>query len=484
MLSRRTCSILPTGAILPFTIFAALCACADSYADVEDDAEEELAIEEDVEAWTPRFGESSYRSPGCNNPLALNAGTYDTSLTVSDGPSPRNYRVILRSGYNRNTPHALMFFMHSCEGDHRHAHSTVAQSMQAAGIPTITVGPSSAVADERGNQDAQGTDGQKCWNLNLDWYDVKFVEELLDYVLDNYCIDTRNIFFNGGSSGSFGAQGIGCHTQATAITGDRGGIHHPNAQFPNFPETAAPSDGACEPIPALLGFARQDNAVPYDIFAPVSREFWRRNNQCGTTSSRDTTTEAQVCTSSHTNCRCERYSGCAAPFVMCSWDGGHDVSGIGATASAWWFSQFIDGGVSTPPPNPPQTCTPSAQNFVADIRVDPSHFPLTPFCDRCRSVGVAGGNGQRAEFMVRWSNGFDPQAGADTNTQWIEERPTMTPRPYLRIEGTASELRFSSSTDGVTWRSDLTTTNALSGTIAWTSSTPDATVVSRTLSCP
>src|SRR5690606_19990965 len=84
VLSRRTCSILPTGAILPFTIFAALCACADSYADVEDDAEEELAIEEDVEAWTPRFGESSYRSPGCNNPLALNAGTYDTSLTVSD----------------------------------------------------------------------------------------------------------------------------------------------------------------------------------------------------------------------------------------------------------------------------------------------------------------------------------------------------------------------------------------------------------------
>src|SRR5690606_24960973 len=127
---------------------------------------------------------------------------------------------------------------------------------------------------------------------------------------------------------------------------------HPNAQFPNFPDTPVPSDAACGPIPTLLGFARHDEAVPYDIFAPVSRDFWRRNNQCSTSTTRDTTTESRVCRSGLQNCRCDRYSGCQQPFVFCAWDGGHGVTAIGASVAAWWFSEFIDGSTAAPSPPP------------------------------------------------------------------------------------------------------------------------------------
>lgn len=402
---------------------------------------------------------------------------------MSEGPASRDYRVVLGSQYDRLEPHALLMSMHGCGGSHLSTGGYGNQNFESLGIPAITVGPSSAIVDARGNSDAMGTDGSKCWNLNVDWYDINYIEELIEDVLDTYCIDTRNIFFSGGSSGSFAAQGIGCYTQATAITGGRGGIHHPSSNFPDFPETPVPSDAACGPIPVLLGFARQDQAVPYEVFAPPARDFWRRNNGCSATTTRDTVTEARVCHSGVENCVCDRYDDCDEPVVICEWDGGHDATAIGSAVSVWWLSQFLDGGSGTTPNPPPlPDCTPSAQDFIADIQIDPAEFPLSPWCDQCRPSGVVDGDGDTAQFVVRWGGGFDPRTPQDSGNQWIEERPGYVVRPYLRIVGEGTTLTLSSSTDGVTYRADWSGTNPLSGSIDW-SAAADSMVVARSLTC-
>src|SRR5690606_27186284 len=117
-----------------------------------------------------------------------------------------------------------------------------------------------------------------------------------------------------------------------------------------------------------------------------------------------------------------------------------------------WFSEFIDGGAPAPSPPPPGNCTAAANDFVATWRIHASAFPLQPWCDECRPLGVRDGQGQLAQFVVRWANGFDARAPGDTAHQWIEERSAYAARPYLRIEGTGTTLRLSSSTDGVSYR--------------------------------
>jgi len=282
-------------------------------------------------------------SPGCANPGSLAAGTHDLTHPAGSGPSPRPYRLVLPGGYDPSTPHALFFSMHACGGSYDATSGALAERLEtAAGLPAITVGPDSLIVDADGDGDAQGSDGPKCWNLNRDWYDVAFIADLYQHILDTYCVDTRYVYFGGGSSGSFGAQGFGCYVGATAIVGERGGVHHPE-DYPNFPPTPAPPDDACGPIPVLLGFSREDTTVAYDPFAVVASEFWSRNNGCEPTAMVDAQTQDVVCAAEVTDCRCERYEGCEAPFVLCSWAGGHDVTAIGPTTQAWWYSKFVRG---------------------------------------------------------------------------------------------------------------------------------------------
>lgn len=421
-------------------------------------------------AETLRFGQAEYRSAGCSTASEIpSTRFYNDTLTMDEGPEIREFRVGVPTNYDPTEPHALYLSMHACGGTHESVNSNLADRMGNDGIPTITLSPNSAVADASGNADAQGSDGVKCWNLNLDWYDVSFVEALIDEMMETYCIDTRNVFFSGGSSGGFGAQGIGCYAGATAITSDRGGIHHPTnvSWSSDYPQTEPPTADACGPIPAMLGFARQDTVVPLDPFEVVSRQFWHDNNGCSDETTRDFEAESVVCHDGLSNCECERYVECAAPLVICMWDGGHESASMGPVPSSWWFEQFIDGGTVDDPRNddPPSSCEADAQTFVAEFEVDPSMWPLTPFCNECGAFGVEDDGGESVAFAIRWSSGLDPQASGDDDFQWIEQRPTETNRPFLRISTEDDRLLVESSTNGIDYRIDVDVLNPLTGPI-------------------
>ncbi len=269
----------------------------------------------------------------------------DAKLDVERGPSPRPYRVI--GAADEESIPALFLSMHGCGGDHRVATAGVRNVLAAQGVSVLTVGPDSAVADASGDGDGRGDDGAKCWTLDPAGYDLSFVERLLESVRSEVCVDEAPLFIGGGSSGGFAAQAFGCRLGATAIASDRGGVHHPEGLF-NFPPTPPPPAEACGPIPTLLGFARDDEVIDYETYAPVAQMFWRENNACGSGSERDAQTEAVVCRAGLPACRCDRFVDCDAPVVTCAWDGGHDAYGVGPEAMAWWFARSLSADTDGP----------------------------------------------------------------------------------------------------------------------------------------
>lgn len=459
---------------------------------------------------SPRFGEAEHLSPGCGTrPPQVQGLFFNESMTLASGPSPRDFRIGLPPNYDPNEPHALFFSFHACGGSHTSVNGLTADAMRNTyGIPTITVSPNSAIADAGGNRDAQGTDGQKCWNLNPSWYDLAFVEAVRNHMLENYCIDERNLFASGGSSGSFASQGFGCRMEVSALAGDRGGIHHPQNVF--FDQTPPPEPSACGPVPTLIGFAMGDPTVPFSPYGETSRDFWIENNECAETSTQDLEAEARVCHSGLTGCTCQSYDGCAEPFVLCTWDGDHSATSMSPGTSAWWFQQHLDGGGSVPSETgtgtgaEPSTsgsvggsedssttgsssstgagsgsvatstsegdetgaseCVVYADDFVLTMDVDPSAWPIAPYCDQCQSAGIEDAFGGYADFQVRWSNGLDPRLPGEVGLQWVEQRPTHANRPTIQVVGSGSQISMLSYAGGVS-RTDLTGANPLSGEV-------------------
>jgi polyhydroxybutyrate depolymerase len=278
---------------------------------------------------------------GCGNPVA----TGDSSPTLIVGGNTlladveRQYELHVPSTYDANTPTPLVFLHHYMSGAWPipNIHNSMTISWPGPITPIVVRPRALALSSD----DPEGT--PRAWNLNLEWSDVEFIQALKNHLRATYCIDDNRIFHEGESSGSFGAQGTGCYTQASAIVGDRGGILHPQHAVTNwgFPLTPVPPSAACGPTPALLGFANDDLTIPYDTYAVPTIDFWVENNECSNSAQYDATATTAVCNNpAIENCTCQRYDDCTADLVVCTWDGGHGASEIAQPEAAWWFTQI------------------------------------------------------------------------------------------------------------------------------------------------
>jgi poly(3-hydroxybutyrate) depolymerase len=277
---------------------------------------------------------------GCGNPVA----TGDSAHTMTIGGNTlladveRQYELHVPSTYDANTATPLVVLHHYMSGAWPvpGIHHALTTNWSGPVAPIIVRPRALALSTE----DPGGT--PRAWNLHLEWSDVEFILALKNHLRATYCIDDTRIFHHGESSGSFGAQGTGCHTQASAIVGERGGILHPQHAATNwgFPLTPVPPSAACGPTPALLGFANDDPTIPYDTYAVPTVDFWVENNECTGDAQDDATATAAVCNNpTIQNCVCQRYDDCTADLVVCTWDGDHGASEVAQPEAAWWFSQ-------------------------------------------------------------------------------------------------------------------------------------------------
>ncbi len=324
----RSSSRLPSPAlsrpVLGAGLLAALCGFA-------------AAANEPMPERAPGAGEAiALPSPGCADPIDPRQDPdysdihgIDLLLTMpvgAPGPALRNYRVTLPrpSDYDPEQLHGLIFNSHGCGGSHQTSFRNVANHLaDHFDLPTITIG-----TDANGN----------CFDLNVNGADFPYFQALKAQVLSDYCVDERNVFFLGRSSGSFASQYFGCHNHAGAIIGELGGIatgHGP------------PGTEACGPIPTLLGSALQDTTVPWNTFGIAARDWWIGNNGCQSSHQPHPEANQEVCGRNPqlSACSCVVYDGCVAEFVQCTWNGSHQDTALNQQNMGWWLGTHAN---STP----------------------------------------------------------------------------------------------------------------------------------------
>jgi polyhydroxybutyrate depolymerase len=246
------------------------------------------------------------RTSGCGKAAPFVGAVKKLSLTAK-GKS-REYHVSVPASYVATDAHALVFMLHG-------ATDTDPASMKdwfpvEGNVPkAIGVYPQ---ALPRTRADGSG-DRVTRWDLDGD-EDLAFFDAMLASLGDTLCVDRRNVFVSGFSSGGNFSHQLACLRQK-----------HVGAVAP----VAGPGPfvSACDgPVPMWMTHDVDDDALPVSG-ARSARDFWLRQNGCTGTWSADAPAQCQ-------KAACPA----ASPVVYCESSGvGHDVPSYAAKAIGAFF---------------------------------------------------------------------------------------------------------------------------------------------------
>ena len=261
----------------------------------------------------------------------------DTTWTVSTDGGARTAIVHIPPGYSATsaTPVVLNFHGYTESASEEESLTLMDAESDSAGF--VVVYP-------------QGTGALPSWNAgaccgtavseNVD--DIGFVNDLLDMLEADLCVDTRRVFATGMSNGGFFSQRLGCELA------DRIAAIAPVAGVMGMP-TCAPS----RPMPVMEFHGTSDPIVPYDGdsligYASVAATIagWVARDACQ---------GAPQTTYSHGDATCVTYEHCTAgsEVTLCTitggghtWPGGTPLALLGktstdisATDAMWGFFQ-------------------------------------------------------------------------------------------------------------------------------------------------
>lgn len=188
-------------------------------------------------------------SAGCSQPEPEDL---PGQLVTSDGER-RTFRVALPRNYDQSTPAPLVFDFHGLgsEGFQQALVSGIDAAASQNGY--IAVIPDGAVNDLLGTRLwnlAAGNEGPLA-DLAVD--DVAFVNELLDTLEAELCIDTARVYSMGLSNGGFFSTVLACEmADRIAAVATVAGITHPDDCDP------------ARPVPVLHFHGTDDDVVPFD----------------------------------------------------------------------------------------------------------------------------------------------------------------------------------------------------------------------------
>src|SRR6478736_5925172 len=242
-------------------------------------------------------GGNAALSTGCGKAPTLKSGT----LTIQSGGASRKYMLRIPDGYDNKKPYRLMIGFHGATSNATEVAG--AQNNGYFGLYSLSAGSTIFVATE-----AVGG----IWATS----DVSYVNDVLDQVERELCIDTERIGLEGFSQGAAMVWTVACSRSKTfrfAIGHSGGGLANPKT---------------CESIAYLGSLGLQESTggggqtTQTDQFAK-----W-----AGCTIE----TLPKAPTGGHL---CSDYTGCSAghPVRWCQYDGGHTPSPTDAAQSSSWM---------------------------------------------------------------------------------------------------------------------------------------------------
>lgn len=214
-------------------------------------------------------------SPTCSNLPTAQTGL--TSLSITSNGMERHFTLYVPTGYDPATPVPLVLSIHGFASNAEQQRSFSRWNEFAERDTFLAVFPSGTGFPLRWNSgDSDFADGSGFLGNRAD--DVAFVNEMLDTLEANFCVDTARIFATGLSNGGGMSNRLACELseRITAI-GTVAGAYN-----------AVP--GGCNPVrpvPVIAFHGTEDPIVPYeglvDAGLPVITEWaqgWAERNGC------------------------------------------------------------------------------------------------------------------------------------------------------------------------------------------------------------
>lgn len=253
---------------------------------------------------------------GCTG-LDAPAGSFQ--WTVDSGGRTRTLRLHVPSGYDpaQPTPLVLNFHGYTSNAQQQEAYSGMIARANAQGF--IAVHPE-GVSSSWNAGTCCGTAAQSAVD------DVGFVDDLLDAVSAEYCVDPARIYATGMSNGGFMSHRLACD------------LSHRIAAIASVAGYDVTTSCAPErPVPVIHFHGTADGTVDYNGVAGTIAD-WVARNGCST--------DAET-TYDNGNTTCETYAGCeaGAEVVSCTitngghtWPGAFGANdGVHATDAGWEF---------------------------------------------------------------------------------------------------------------------------------------------------
>jgi len=194
---------------------------------------------------------------GSGNTAGHGEGGY---VTIQSGGGARDFAMRLPDNYDKNHPYWLSFTFHPNGGNAYGVDNGGSNGYEMAyyGLQKMSNNGAIFVAP-------QGLGGG--WG-NSGGQDLKFVDDMVKLIEDNYCVDTAHIFTQGFSYGGGMSYAIAC-ARAKVF---RGAAIHEGAQLSGC-------EGGNDPIALWQMVGLEDNTCGMDLATPI-RDRFVKNNGC------------------------------------------------------------------------------------------------------------------------------------------------------------------------------------------------------------
>jgi polyhydroxybutyrate depolymerase len=259
------------------------------------------------------------KDSGCGRPLpsGLRPGTTSVRSIVSGGTT-RVYRLHVPAGSTATTPLPVVLNFHGRYG-------TAIEQEQYSGLLPVSDREDFLLLTPDGTGDPTGWSAGATPPNGVD--DVRLVNDLLDTVERELCVDAGRVYATGFSNGAFMSSRLACEmSDRIAAFAPVGGVDFP-------------ASGCGAPVPMLAFHGTDDEVVPLRggqvrgwmyAGADVAMDAWAAQNGCLAANARTVPLGRTVARTSYQGCQAEA----SMVFVQGgghTWPGARDNPGLGST---------------------------------------------------------------------------------------------------------------------------------------------------------
>jgi poly(3-hydroxybutyrate) depolymerase len=259
-----------------------------------------------------------------------NVGTGDGGyVTIQSGGGTRGFALRLPANYDRNKPYWLIFGFHWNGGTSKDVDTGGSNGYVMAhfGLQKLSNNGAIFVAPQ-GLGNGWGNSGGQ---------DLKFVDDMVALIENNYCVDTKHVLTNGFSYGGGMSYELAC-ARAKVF---RGAAIYEGAQLSGC-------DGGNDPIALWQMVGLTDTTCPMNLATPIRDRFVKNNGCTAQSPPQPPNPPPYVSPGGHV---CTDYAGCSAghPLRWCVHQSGHGNAVVDGTSDLY-------NSCATPPKTCSSTC--------------------------------------------------------------------------------------------------------------------------------